>query len=197
MSNAVFPTLAGLTWDVTKTPQWNTKIQRSDGGKELRAQFYSTPLWRWVLAYDLLRGDLTLHEFQTLVGFYNARQGSFDSFLYADPNDSSVTAELFGFGNGAITTYQLIRSFAGTAEENVVDLNGTPQIFKNGVLQTSGFTIGSTGIVTFTTAPAPGDTLTWTGSYYWRTRFDTDAMEFNNFAFQLWEAKSVALVSVK
>jgi uncharacterized protein (TIGR02217 family) len=197
MSQAIFPTLPGLTWPVTKTPQWNTKIQRSAGGKELRASFFAAPIWRWVLTYELLRQDSTLQEFQTLVGFFNARQGSFDSFLYADPSDHTVTNEQFGVGTGTTTAFQLVRSFGGLAPAEAVFDIAAAQIFVNGVLQTTGYAVGPSGVVTFTTAPATGAILTWTGSVYWRVRFDTDAAEFNNFASTLWETKSLALVSVK
>ena len=37
MGNAVFPTLPGLKWGVTKTPIWSTQVQKSISGRELRA----------------------------------------------------------------------------------------------------------------------------------------------------------------
>lgn len=196
MSQAVFPVLPGLTWNITKTPNWNTKIQKSVGGKELRAAFYSTPIWRWVLAYEVLRQATAFEELQTLAGFFNARQGSFDSFLYSDPNDNSVTQESFGIGDGSTTAFQLKRAYGGF-QENVSDLNGTPAIYKAGALQSSGYTISASGLVTFTAAPSAGTALTWTGGYYWRVRFDQDSAEFNNFLSQLWELKQLAFVSVK
>lgn len=196
MSSAVFPALPGITWDITKAPQWNTKVQRSDGGKELRAQFFTVPIWRWGLAYDVLRSDPTLHEYQTLVGFINQRAGMFDSFLYSDPSDNTVTAEPFGTGNGSTTAFQLQRALGGF-EENVTDLNGTPSIFINGTLQVSGYTINATGLVTFSSAPAAAAALTWSGSYYWRVRFDIDNPEFTEVASGLWTLKKLSFVSVR
>jgi uncharacterized protein (TIGR02217 family) len=196
MSQQVFPALPGLAWNVTKAPQWSTKVQKADGGKELRASFYSSPIWRWVLQYEVLRQATAFSELQTLVGFFNARQGMFDSFLYSDPDDNAVTAESFGTGDGATTAFQLKRAYGGYAE-NVFDLNGTPAIYKNAVLQGSGYSINASGLVTFTTAPAVGVALTWTGGYYWRVRFDQDSAEFNKFMSQLWDTKQIAFVSVK
>lgn len=199
MSNAIFPALPGLAWDVVKTPRWNTKVQASVGGKETRARFFSAPLWRWQLSYEVLRQASAFQELQTLVGFFNQRQGRFDSFLYSDPTDNSVTAEQFGTGNGSQKTFQLIRNWGGFIE-NVVNVNVFATCFVNGVAVTYGtdYTVdNSTGLLTFVVAPAAGAVLTWTGTYYWRVRFDQDTADFQNFLYQLWTLKQLVLVSVK
>lgn len=202
MSNAVFPTLPGLTWDVTKTPRWNARVQQSVGGKEIRTQYFAEPLWRWTLKYDVLRQAAAFLELQKLVGFFNARQGKFDSFLYSDPADNAVTDQNFGTGTGSATQFQLVRDFGAggfVGRENVLDLNGAATIKVNGVTKTltTDYTISATGLVTFVVAPAAAAALTWTGSYYWRVRFDQDTAEFNNFLTQLWELRALTLVSVK
>jgi hypothetical protein len=386
MSNAVFPVLPGLVWDVKKTPQWSTKLQQAASGKELRLSYYSWPIYKYTLAYEVLRQASAYLELQTLAGFFNARQGKFDSFLFQDPNDNAVTAHGFGMGDGTTTAFQLQRTAAGprqadaisgivpvyttprtnlltwsedlsnaawtkgtgvtvaaqgsvapgnnpaamaykvsydgtgvanvsrlfasagtsinlqaytdsvflradapatfllkdnfgnvttcnvttvwqrftvtgtgngasttqlllfqaagvntafalymwgaqvetgttatqyirtagaavtqapaywplTADgfEPVYDLNTLPQVpqlFVNGTLKTLGtdYTISSSALVTFTVAPAANAALTWTGSYYWRCRFDQDLSEFNNFLTQLWELKQLSFVTVK
>jgi uncharacterized protein (TIGR02217 family) len=195
VSNAVFPVLPGLMWDVTRTPQWATKVQRSSSGKETRVAYISAPIWRWVLQFDVLRQNTVVSELSQILGFFNARRGKFDSFLYSDPTDSAVTLEPFGTGNGVTTTFQLTRAFGGFSE-NVYDLNGAASIYKAGVLQSSGYTVGPTGIVTFTSPPAGAAALTWTGAYYWRVRFDQDMAEASNFLATLWSLKQLAFVSV-
>jgi uncharacterized protein (TIGR02217 family) len=125
MSNAVFPTLPGLAWGVTKTPIWSTKVQRAASGRELRASYYSYPLWKFQLNYEVLRAN-ALAELQTLVGFFNARQGSFDTFLYEDRDDKSVTDQAFGIATPAQSQYQLVRDFGGYVEP-VLAPKGTPR----------------------------------------------------------------------
>lgn len=199
MSNAIFPALPGLAWDVVKTPRWNTKVQSSVGGKEVRARFFAAPIWRWQLSYEVLRQASAFQELQTLVGFFNQRQGRFDSFLYSDPTDNSVTAEQFGTGNGSQVTFQLVRNYGGFVE-SVVNVNVFATLYVNGVAKTYGpdYTVdNSTGLVTFAVAPASGAVLTWTGTYYWRVRFDQDTADFQNFLNQLWTLKQLVLVSVK
>jgi hypothetical protein len=166
MSQAVFPSLPGLRWNVSRAPQWATKIQRSSSGKETRIAYMTAPIWRWVLQFEFLRQDATYTELSQLVGFFNARRGQFDSFLYTDPAD------------------------------NVYDLNGATSIYKNAVVQASGYAISAAGVVTFSVAPAAGIALTWSGAYYWRVRFEQDMAEARNFLYQLWNLQQLAFVSV-
>ena len=197
MSNAVFPILPGLAWDVVKRPTFSSIVQRAASGREVRAALWSYPIWVWKLTYDLLRDDAT-NELRTLMGFFLARQGSFDSFLYSDPSDSSVTAQSIGAGTGALKTFQLVRALGGFVEP-VFDVNGTPTIKVNGVTQTTPaqYSINSTGLVTFVTAPASGATITADFSYYFRCRFKEDMAEFTNFASKLWAARTIEFTSVK
>lgn len=196
MGNAVFPTLIGLTWDIVKTPMWSTRIQRSVSGRELRAAFYNYPLWRWTLSYDLLRDDSSA-ELKTLVAFFNQRKGSYDSFLYDDPSDNLITGQSLGTGDGSTTTFQMIRSYGGYIEPfSDIKASPVPKIFLNAVLQTTGYSI-SNGIVTFTPAPGLGVAVTADFGYYHRVRFNQDEAEFSQFAYQLWELKSIELVSVR
>jgi uncharacterized protein (TIGR02217 family) len=198
MSNAEFPTLPGLGWSMTRTPIWSTKIQKATSGKETRAAFQSFPLYKFTLTYEVLRGGTAYQEYQTLLGFYNQRQGSYDDFLFTFAGDSSVAAQNFGTGDGATTTFQLIRNLGGFLEP-VQNLNGAPSIYVNGTLKTvtTDYAIGATGIVAFVTAPAVAAALTWSGSFYYRCRFAADQYDFEQFYQDFWALKKVELLSVK
>lgn len=195
MSNAVFPTLAGLAWNIVKAPQFSTITHRSASGRETRAALMQYPLWTFTLSYEVLRQNSLFSELKTLAGFFISRRGSFDSFLYSDPTDNSVTSQLFGSGNGLLTKFQLVRTFGGF-DEPVQNLNGTPTIFKNGISLTAGsdYTIDSQGAVTFTTTPSNGDVLTWTGAYYYQVRFTQDNADFNQMLKDLWDLKKLEFV---
>ncbi len=190
MSSALYPTLAGLTWNNTKAPVFNTKIQRSVTNSELRAAFAVTPVWDFTLTYDLLRDDTANNELKTLMGFFLARQGSFDSFLYADPDDYLAVLQNFGTGDGVTTQFQLRRSI-GPFSEEVCNFANAPSIYKGGVLQSANYSVAANGVVTFTPAPGSNVALTWSGTYYFRCRFQQDQQEFKEFMRQLWEAGSV------
>jgi hypothetical protein len=53
------------------------------------------------------------------------------------------------------------------------------------------------GVVTFTTAPASGTALSWTGSYFFRCRFDLDGLPLDRIVQHLWNSKSLQLITVK
>lgn len=193
MSNAVLPLPPGLAWSVFKTPIWATDILTSSSGRELATARWSYPRWKFRLTYDVLRADATA-ELQTMVGFFNARQGSADSFLFSDASDSSVTAQSFGVGNGTATQFQLVRSLGGFVEP-IRAVNGVPTIYVNGV-STTAFT-ESNALITFSSPPANGAVLTWTGSFYFRCRFMRDEAEFEQFLKDLWNFKKCEFISLK
>ena len=193
MSNAIFPiALPGLMYDIKYAPKFNTLVHESASGNRTRLALMQYPLWQIEFAYDVLRSNFISSHYEQLLGFYMDRRGAFDSFLLAMPEHDACTAVQFGTGDGTVTQFQLKRSFNGSLEpcENI---NGAPSIYKAGVLQASGYSIGSTGIVTFTVAPAIGAALTWTGNYYHRCRFVEDSAEFNLFAYKLRELNSLRL----
>lgn len=200
MSNAIFPTprstgtLPGITWNITRAPIFATKIQQAVGGQRIAAAFQPYPIYRWTLEYEFLRAYDSYTEWQTLIGFFNARKGSYDTFLFNDPSDNTVTDQLIGSGTGSLTTFQLLRTLGGFSEP-IYNVNSVPVIKLNGVVQVSGYTISSSGLVTFSVAPANGVTVTWTGTYYWRCAFDQDSTEFGMFANNFWQNKKVSFKS--
>lgn len=194
MSNAVFPSLPGLSWGVQRTPEFTTVIQQAPTKREVRVSLSAYPLYAFTLSYEFLREAGSFDELRTLCGFFLQRRGAFDSFLYSDPTDNAVVDEQFGTADGVQTTFQLTRSFGGFAEpvENVQTLTN---IKIGGIVQSSGYSLGPTGIVSFISAPAAGaGDITWTGSYYYRCRFLEDSAEFSAFMHDLYELKKIQFV---
>lgn len=177
---------------------WSTMVKQSTSGREFRAGYYSFPIWKFVLSYEFLRSATAFSELQSLIGFFNSRGGSFDSFLFTDPDDSSVTDQAIGTGDGVTTQFQLVRTF-GAFVEPIYNINGTPTIKINGATQSGNYTINSSGLVTFNAGqqPIPGAVVAWTGNFYYRTRFAQDSTEYTKFMRNLWEARKIELVSVK
>lgn len=205
MSNAVYPALPGLTFPVRKTPMFNTLMQESASGRENRIALFSYPKWKFQLHYSVLRsgivhpGGATYAELQQLIDFFLARLGDQDSFLFDDKTDDAVTDFQFGTGDGVTTAFQLLRSIntAGFLEP-VMNVNVLTNIKKNGVAQTNptDYGINTTGLVTFTSAPAAAATLTWTGSYYYRARFMQSTQDFEQFMRYLWQGQVQLMTSL-
>ncbi len=198
MSNAIFPTLQGLTMHVTKTPSWPTDIQKSQSGKESRVKFQPTPRWSWALNYEFLMDDRSagLSDLQKLAGFWMAHQGELDSFLYQDPTDYVVTDQRIGTGTGSKTAFQLGRSIGLTTYEYlepITEINGAVVVKVNGI--TVSASLGSLGVVTLASPPANGAAVTASFSYYWRVRFSGD-LDLDRWIKDMWTTKTISLVQV-
>lgn len=199
MSGSVFPTLPGLAWNVGREPEFNTGVTRAVSGREVRLQYQAYPLWKFSLTFEVLRAATLGQELETLCGFFLVMGGQFDSFLYTDPADNTVTDQPFGSGTGSATAFQLVRAFGAggfTFVEPVQNVNAITNVKVAGVLKNSptDYTVNSTGLVTFTTPPASGAALTWSGSFYYRCRFLQDMASFNQFMKNLHELKKLEFV---
>lgn len=252
MSNAIFPALPGLEWGITKTPTFSTKIQKAPTGREVRIAYMQAPMVKYGLSYEFLRDLMSTQnptgvyaELKTLMGFYLARQGSFDSFLYSDPTDNTTAEQPIGYGDGTTTSFQLIRTFGSQFAEVVENIETVTSVTFNGVEQsvtsygiawnetadtyvaagasspvisygcawdesTDSYygiqasqinpqvvvpvgVIGETGIITFAAAPARGTAIKWSGTYYYRCRFDSDSYDFVQMMQDIWNLSSIAI----
>lgn len=94
MSDALFPAnLPGLAIKVERRVVWPNVAHRSPTGKRTSASWRSTPLVRYTLSFEFLRGDVNAPspnqaytELAFVEWFYNAHRGQDgDSFKYVDP----------------------------------------------------------------------------------------------------------------
>lgn len=208
MSTAAFPTLPGLAWPVTRSQRWQTRTQDAISGKRLNIADWSWPKHRWSLSYNFLRGTVGLYsEWQTLEGFFGARQGSWDSFLYTDPKDSSASQSTIGTGDSTNRAFQLSRYFGSTVAGFSEPIYGPLAISS---LVVGGTTYGSTqyvlqqwgstapGVVTFSSfAPTTGAAVTATFTYAFPVSFDQDNLDFEEFVSRIWSLKGVSFTSLK
>lgn len=195
MALPVLPSLIGVAFPIKRSPNWPTVKQDALSGKRIRVPLYTYPTYQYEISFDVLRTGASLLELQTLQGFIASVQGPAQLWAYDDPNDDSASEQDFGLGDGQTTTFQLVRSYGGFAEP-VFLVNGTPAIFINGTLTTPA-SISAYGLVTFSTAPAAGAALTWTGNFYWPCRFDDEATEFENFMSGFFRLKSLKFSTEK
>jgi hypothetical protein len=182
LSNLIFPTIPSQGWSVFKIPNWNTITQTSASGKEVRAGLWANPTWDWKLTWEILKdGNGPPSDVRTFLDWFTARRGGFDSFLFTDPTDNTLTGQLLGYGNGTQTQFQLARSFiVGGGLEAIQNPNAVAAVYLNAVSQaaftyaigtenlllwsedfTNGvWTSGGTLTITGNTAAAPDGTTT-------------------------------------
>ncbi|EMS5520093.1 DUF2460 domain-containing protein [Neisseria gonorrhoeae] len=198
MGNAVFPEFPGLKWGRKKTAVWSTGTQKSASGREFRTAYYTYPQWRFSLSFEVLRTKASVNELEKLAGFFNARKGSFESFLYEDPADNAVTDQPVGNTVQGVARYQLVRSM-GVFIEPVSAVKERPAVKVGGTALAYGrdYTVTDKGVLVFNTPQPPGRPITWTGGFYFRVRFTSDTVDFENVLGSLWAAKKIEFTSVK
>ena len=195
MSIPDFPTLAGISWPVKRTPSGSTARHESVSGKRTLLPQRSVPRWTWEIPYEFLRsakfGDGSFSDLETLCGFYLQQMMAGTCFAYTDAEDYAVTAQGFGAGDAATTKFQLVRTRGGFVEP--VYLPTITSLTVGGVTKVQGtdFTLGTTGVVTFGAAPGAAAALVWTGTFKWLCRFDEDTLDLSRFMVGLSDAKSV------
>jgi uncharacterized protein (TIGR02217 family) len=202
----------GIGWSITRTPIFQTRIQRAVSGRELRALDYPYPLWQWELLFNVLRDNpaIGFDELRSgAMGFFMLCQGAFGSFLFGDPDDFRVYGQPIGTGDGSTTAFQLIRTFGtglpggGFVEPiqapNLTATAPSPTVYLNGVVQSpSAYSISAaTGILTFVTAPGATVPISVDISFYFRCRFVDDSYSFENFMYRLWQLKKLTFISTR
>lgn len=204
MSSLVFPTgLQGLTFNGNRTPIWKTRVQEALSGKETALGYQQYPKFRFELNFEWLDSAAATNDYRKVAGLYGAMNGRYDTFLYTDPRFNTLVDENFGTGNGALTAFQIIAKDQNSGGPGVAEIiqnfNGAVTIKDNGVTRTGGgvdYTLGATGIVTFTTPPVNAHALTWSGAFYYRCRFLEDEQDFSEFMQNMWETRQLTFRSV-
>lgn len=196
MSNAVYPILQGLTYDIEKKALWNTIIQTSASGKEKRATNRIYPQYEFNLTYSFLEDLGTeIDDIHTLIGFYNARKGSYDDFLFKDDTDYEITDQVIASSvNGTDTVFQIVRTYGGFVEPvKGVKVSSLEVKVNDSVV--SNYTINDYGVITFSTPPVAGSNIKVSCEFYYRVRFREDKNTFNFFTHGLWDSE-VSLITV-
>jgi len=172
MGTSFFPSLPGLGYPVSRTALWSTRQQEAVSGTEFRIADYTFPRYQWDLQFNILRSAAAYTEFQTLLGFINARQGAFDSFLYTDADDNSVTSQAIATGNAVTTGFPLVRTF-GNFVEPVLAPNTVSAVYLAGAsIASAGYSAPTNGALTQTSAGSLGAT-----TYYVRSTWVTSSGE--------------------
>jgi len=203
VSTEKLPLAPGLTWSVHVAPKFNTRVAGHVSGREIRTAWQQYAIYDFTLSFDVLNGDAA-QEIQTLMGFFLARQGQYDTFLLdlgavtQNSADSYVTLGVQGVGDGVSTVFPLMRTVGGTSEPvGYVFSADLAAVYVAGVLQDPmSYSYATPNILTFNTAPTSGSQITATFRYYFVCRFAADAQDFEEFMANLWTLHELKLISV-
>ncbi len=198
MTLAVFPNLACIDLAQTKRPEVKSNVFINPlSGRESRLRFQVYPKYIFKISVnDLFEyGDET--EMQDLLAFMVERGGQAEAFLYKDPTDY-ITAKRslgVGVGNGTQVDFQMRRSYGGYTEDvNNPDTDSLFIYLDDELVAAEDYAVSGTGLITFDTAPADGDTVKWEGEYYYRVRFMADGYDFTRFAAHQYECLDIEFI---
>ncbi|MFZ3582166.1 DUF2460 domain-containing protein [Loktanella sp. DJP18] len=182
----------------TGGPGYDTTILTTVAGYERRNANWQQARGRW----DVGTGIKRRADFEALIAFFRARQGRAYGFRFKDWTDFATPAVILGTGNGTQKAFQLVKRYASGGVEVLRTLTkpvaGTVNIFRDGVLVTSGVTVDTaTGIASFAMAPGAAVVVSAAFEFDVPVRFDTDQMSFSldNYEHGAWP--QIAIVEIK
>jgi uncharacterized protein (TIGR02217 family) len=191
---------ANLDWTVSKSPTFQTRIQRAVSGRELRALDYPYPLWQFNLGYEFLPDNQMagISALRTLMGFYLSCQGAFGTFLYDDPTDDNAAGQPIAAGDGNTAVFQEVRTLGGFVEP-ITAPNMVTAVYLDGIVaDPATYSIDpATGLLTVTAPATAGIAIAADFSYWFRCRFVDDSYGFENFMHNLWSLKKLTFISVR
>ena len=170
-------------------PTYRTTVVSAYSGKEEANQSWEYPRH----AYSISLANRTETELQTLLTYYHACAGRFNTFNFLDPRDYKSTTisgtpantdQTLHTATGGETTVQVIKNYSsgGTTQVRKITRpkSGTLLVAIDTVSKTSGadYTVNyNTGLITFTTGLATGEVVTAGYEFYTPCRFNSDDLD--------------------
>lgn len=169
---------------------FRTSIVEMDSGQEERFGRFSQPR----TVFDLSVDTQNFSQINTLLTFVMARKGALHSFRLKNPLDFTsasdgtstlaATDQTIGAGDGTTTQFQLVKTYTDsgsfTQTKNITKpVSTTTAVAVNGSTSTAdglGWTVDtSSGVVTFTTAPAASAVVTAGFDFDYHVRFEEES----------------------
>jgi uncharacterized protein (TIGR02217 family) len=188
-------------------PERRTQVVELASGDEERNGSWANSRRRYDVAYGIRRAD----DLAAVVAFFEARNGRLHGFRYKDWADyksclpsQAITAtdQQIGTGNGAVTTFALLKRYTSGAQTWVRTIakpvDGTVRVALGMVEQMSGWTIDAmTGVITFTTAPALGIIVRAGFEFDVPVRFDSDTLDVTLDFERLGSITAIPLLEIR
>ena len=188
-------------------PERRTQIVELASGDEERNASWANSRRRYDVAYGIRRAD----DLAAVVAFFEARNGRLHGFRYKDWADyksalpsQAITAtdQQIGTGTGSQQTFQLAKRYTSGAQTWVRTIAkpvaGTVRVALGMVEQMSGWTVDTTtGLITFTTAPANGVIVRAGFEFDVPVRFDSDTLDVSLDFERLGSITSIPLLEIR
>jgi uncharacterized protein (TIGR02217 family) len=160
--------------------------------------------------YNALYAVKTYAQLEIVLAFWEERRGRLYGFRWKDwldyrsaPISSALSAtdQVIGTGDGSTTAFQLKKkygsSFAPWSRTIRKPVAGTVVVALNGVNQNTGWTVDTTtGLVTFSSAPAVGVVVSAGFEFDVPVRFDADSFDIDLTHFRLGSIQTLPVVEL-
>ena len=188
-------------------PERRTQVVELASGDEERNASWANSRRRYDVAYGIRRAD----DLASVVAFFEARNGRLHGFRYKDwadyksalPSQAiTPTDQQIGTGTGSLQTFQLAKRYTSGAQTWVRTIAkpvaGTVRLALGLVEQLSGWTLdATTGVITFTTAPANGVVVRAGFEFDVPVRFDSDTLDVTLDFERLGSITSIPLLEIR
>lgn len=188
-------------------PERRTQIVELASGDEERNASWANSRRRYDAAYGIRRAD----DLAAVVAFFEARNGRLYGFRWKDWGDyksclpsetPTVSDQVIGTGDGSTTAFQLAKNYTSggqTWKRTITKpVAGTVTAALDGITQASGWSVDTTtGLVTFTTAPANSVAVTAGFEFDVPVRFDTDQLDVTYDLERLGSITSIPLIELR
>ncbi len=202
-----FPT--NLSFGSVGGPERRTDIVTLANGYEER----NSPWAHARRRYDAGVGMRSLDDIETLIAFFEARQGQLYGFRWKDWSDFKSCAasatigfqdQVLGTGDGATTDFQLIKHYRSGAQSYARPITKpvlgtvTLGVARTQLVETVHYDVDyATGIVTFQHPPELGAEVTAGFEFDVPVRFDSERIQTSVASFQAGEMPDVPIVEVR
>lgn len=197
----------GIAFSSRGGPRRKTIVAVSGSGYEHRNSQWADSKREYNAGY----GTKSLTDIHAIVDFFEERRGQLHGFRWKDKFDFKSTDPVsivafndvaIGVGDSIQTQFQLIKKYGSSFSPYSRDIrkpvSGTVLIGVNGVELLSGWSVDSTtGIVTFSTAPANGENVTAGFEFDVPVRFATDFLEIDLAAFDAGDIPDIPIVEIR
>ncbi|ESQ79551.1 DUF2460 domain-containing protein [Asticcacaulis sp. YBE204] len=179
-----------------------TQITTLASGHEQRISPWAQGRRRYLIG----AGVRSLHDAAELLAFFEAREGQLYGFRFKDFADfkssavnAAVTAtdQVIGTGDGARTVFQLTKAYGGVTRAIAKPVADTVKVALDGVVTTAFSVDHTTGLVTFSAAPAAGVVIRAGFEFDTPVRFDSDRLDLTLEGFDAGRVAAVPLVEIR
>lgn len=175
--------------------EYNTIINKSKNGSELRISNYDYPL----LSYNVVNDLKTKKELEEIINFFKLVKGRACGFKFKDWLDYKATNQNIAIANGEQTEFQLIKTYNINNKIQIRKITkpANVSIFINQQNITQNININyNNGIITFNTPPEKDAIITATFDFYIPVRFDNDKIEIIMKNEKVGEIKDLKIVEL-